>query len=102
MILFVNLFHKIAKIISSSFRKQEMQIVILFTSDIHGCIYPFDYARDHKTGSGLAKIAGRVEEYRRKYKNVILLDNGDSIQGSPLNYYYNYIDKESPYPVAAD
>ena len=31
----------------------------------------------------------------------MLIDNGDTIQGTPLVYYYNMIDKTTPYPMSA-
>ena len=80
--------------------KKRTEIVILFTSDVHGSIYPYDYILGKKTEWGLAKIATIVEQYRKTYKNLLLLDNGDFLQGSPLNYYFNYINRKMPYPLA--
>ncbi len=91
-----NFFRKI----SPSVRKRDFEIILLVTSDLHGNIYPYDYILDKEEDWGLAKIATRVEHYREKYENVILLDNGDFLQGSPLNYYYNFIDKRTSYPLA--
>ncbi len=80
--------------------ENRLEITLLVTTDLHGQIYPYDYISGQKKEWGLAKIATRVEQYRKKNEHVILLDNGDFLQGSPLNYYYNYIDKKSPYPLA--
>ena len=39
-----------------------------------------------------------VQKEREQYKeNLILLDNGDILQGQPTAYYYNYIDTVSPH-----
>lgn len=40
----------------------------------------------------LARISTLVNEQRATHKNVILLDNGDILQGQPSVYYYNFID----------
>ena len=61
-------------------------IKILSTTDIHGIIYPYGYA-DHKPMNyGLAKIKSLVDSLRDE--NTILIDNGDTIEGSPFTYYH--------------
>ena len=45
-------------------------------------------------GQGLAKVSTYVKGLRAATNsNVMLIDNGDTIQGTPLVYYYNMIDK---------
>ncbi|MEJ2635240.1 MAG: 5'-nucleotidase C-terminal domain-containing protein, partial [Calditrichia bacterium] len=61
---------------------------------------PYDYLSGADTDCGLARIATLVDKYREKYEHVILLDNGDFSQGSPLTYYFNFRDTRSPYPLA--
>uniref|UniRef100_A0A7V4NFY5 Calcineurin-like phosphoesterase domain-containing protein n=1 Tax=Fervidobacterium pennivorans TaxID=93466 RepID=A0A7V4NFY5_FERPE len=65
------------------------EIVILHTSDLHGYIYPVDYATNKPANYGLAKVASVIKEQRQKYGegNVIVIDTGDLIQGSPMEYY---------------
>lgn len=49
-----------------------------------------------ETGGSLARVHGYVKKLRKKYKNnLILLENGDILQGQPSAYYYNYIDTTS-------
>lgn len=62
----------------------------IHTSDVHGHL------------DALQGIEAHVNELRMKYgsANVILTDGGDCLQGSPLVYYHNYIDVESPHIVA--
>jgi len=65
----------------------DFTIRLLVTSDIHGYIYPTAY-RDHtEKNFGLAKIATIIKE-KRMTEKILLLDNGDLIQGSPLTYYH--------------
>lgn len=73
-------------------------LIFLYTADIHGKIYPYDYFLDQPADFGLAKIATLIREYRQKYDHVFLLDGGDMIQGTPLAYYYNRIDTLAPNP----
>ena len=45
---------------------------------------------------GLARIHSLVKQERETYgDNLILIDNGDILQGQPSVYYYNYIDTAS-------
>ncbi len=95
-----NLFEKLKTVFLPG-RKNRMEVVLLVTSDIHGAVYPYDYILGRRAEWGLTKIATLVKKYRQKYSRVILLDNGDFLQGSPLNYYYNFIDTKTPYPLCA-
>ena len=75
-------------------------ITILQTSDLHGYLMPWDYYTNEPAELGLAKIATLVERERAEHPHLILIDNGDTIQGSPLAHYYNKIDTQSPHPIA--
>ncbi|MBQ7471947.1 MAG: bifunctional metallophosphatase/5'-nucleotidase [Prevotella sp.] len=63
------------------------------TSDVHGCFFPYDFiTREQKQGS-MARVSSYVNRLRGQYgSNVILLENGDILQGQPTCYYYNYVD----------
>jgi 2',3'-cyclic-nucleotide 2'-phosphodiesterase / 3'-nucleotidase / 5'-nucleotidase len=74
-------------------------ITILATSDIHGNIFPWDYATAKPTNLGLAKISTYVNQIRASNPNTLLVDNGDTIQGTPLSYYYDKIDTKAEYPL---
>ncbi|WP_026505616.1 bifunctional metallophosphatase/5'-nucleotidase [Butyrivibrio sp. NC3005] len=70
---------------------------IVFTSDTHGNIFPIDYAVNKPINSGLLNIAGKVQ----KHENMLVLDGGDSLQGTPLVSYYLSHSKEYDFhPVA--
>lgn len=62
-------------------------LTLLATTDLHGNVYPFDYLRNAPADRGLAKIATLVKQIRAEQKNVLLLDCGDTIQGTQLAYY---------------
>src|SRR3982751_1710536 len=66
------------------------QITILSTTDLHGNILPVDYYTNKVDEErGLAKVATIVKQARRENPDLLLLDSGDTIQGTPLVYYHN-------------
>ncbi|MGG5317672.1 bifunctional metallophosphatase/5'-nucleotidase [Enterococcus sp. AZ072] len=65
-----------------------MKITFLETSDMHGYVYPTNYAGERDLAFGAAKAAMRLKELRSQAEGpVITIENGDFIQGSPLSYY---------------
>jgi len=71
---------------------------IYATTDLHGMLLPFDNTEGEATDHSLANLASVVESGGNE--NIILLDNGDILQGDPLAYYYNFIDTSAPHIVA--
>ncbi|WP_346534061.1 5'-nucleotidase C-terminal domain-containing protein [Micromonospora sp. DPT] len=71
-------------------------LTVLGTSDTHGNVYNWDYYRDAEYDDskhndvGVAKLATLVNQIRaeRKGKPTLVLDAGDTIQGTPLATYY--------------
>ena len=73
----------------------EVHLTLIETSDVHGNFFPYDFLAGGKPGSGsLARAATYIDSLRlaRGDDSVILLDNGDILQGQPTAYYYNFID----------
>ncbi len=63
-------------------------ITLVETSDLHGRIYPYDYAIDGEDmGAGLAKIATIVNQLRNENPALILMDNGDTVQDNYINLF---------------
>lgn len=59
----------------------EQTIRVAATSDVHGRIYPYDYAIDGKDDdAGLAKVSTVVNSLRAENPNMILMDDGDTVQ----------------------
>lgn len=82
-------------------REKEVRLKIVQTSDIHGNFYPYDFILQRDAAGSLARVHAFVQKHRETYKdNLILLDNGDILQGQPTAYYYNYIDTISPHVAA--
>jgi len=80
---------------------QTVNIKIIETSDVHGALLPYDLTNDTQTTSSLAQVHSYVISQRlQQDQEVILLDNGDLIQGDPMSYYYNFEDTTSTHVFA--
>jgi len=82
---------------------QSIKIKLIETSDVHGAIMPFDLIGDSSTAASLSQVHTYANfERRLAGQEVILLDNGDILQGDPLVYFYNYelVDKPHIYSQA--
>lgn len=80
----------------SSPSERVVKLKLIETSDVHGNYFSCDFVHSGGGRGGLARVAHFVEELRTEYAdNLLLLDNGDVIQGQPTAYYYNYIDTSS-------
>src|SRR5215203_628532 len=75
-------------LVGRSFAPDRVQITILSTTDLHGNINPIDYYTNKADNRGLAKIATLIKRIRKEQPNVILIDSGDTIQGSPLESFH--------------
>ncbi|QNN53505.1 bifunctional metallophosphatase/5'-nucleotidase [Nocardioides mesophilus] len=76
------------------------RVTVLGTTDLHGNVFNWDYFKnteydDSKHNDiGLAKIATLVKAIRedRGVSSTLMIDAGDTIQGTPLAYYYAKVD----------
>ena len=83
-------------------KNKTVTLHILETSDVHGCFFPYDFIERKPMKGTLARVSTYVNQLRQKHgANVILLDNGDILQGQPTCYYCNYVKPEIP-NVAAE
>jgi 2',3'-cyclic-nucleotide 2'-phosphodiesterase/3'-nucleotidase len=81
-------------------RSTTYRLTVMGTTDTHGNVFNWDYFKDLEYDDsahndiGLAKIATLVSAVRaeRGADNTLLLDAGDTIQGTPLAYYYAKVD----------
>lgn len=75
----------------SAFAKQKtISLKIIETSDVHGSFFPYDFANRQPRQGSMARVSSYVNR-QRKAGNLILLDNGDILQGQPTSYFYNYV-----------
>ena len=71
----------------------EKTVQIYYTSDTHGHIIPVNYAANCPEKTGLLNLADQME----KDGNTLVLDGGDSLQGTPLTQYY--LENRGRWPV---
>jgi 2',3'-cyclic-nucleotide 2'-phosphodiesterase/3'-nucleotidase len=79
-----------------------VRIKIIATGDVHGAIFPYDFIENEPLSTSLAQVYTYIKEQRAvQSQDVVLLDNGDFLQGQPVVYYSNYEDYEGTH-ICAD
>lgn len=71
-------------------------LTVMGTTDLHGNVFNWDYFKDTEyaddagNAKGLARVSTLINEVREEKgrRNTLLLDAGDTIQGTPLTYYF--------------
>ncbi|WP_057491479.1 bifunctional 2',3'-cyclic-nucleotide 2'-phosphodiesterase/3'-nucleotidase [Streptococcus orisasini] len=67
---------------------QTVDMRILSTTDLHTNLVNYDYYQDKASQTvGLAKTAVLIEKARKENSNIVLVDSGDTIQGTPFGTY---------------
>jgi len=88
--------------LSAMAQTKTVRLRVAGTSDVHGSFFPYDFINRRETAGSMARVCTYVNGLRKVYgDNVILLDNGDILQGQPTCYYCNYIRPDMP-NVAAE
>ena len=77
-------------------------VTVLATTDLHGNLLPVDYVTGGTAPRGLARIATLIRAVRAENPNTILLDCGDTIQGTPLESVYQKASRAGSPPAAGD
>jgi 2',3'-cyclic-nucleotide 2'-phosphodiesterase/3'-nucleotidase len=80
--------------------RKRVRLSVLGTTDLHGNVFNWDYYKNAEFDNsahddiGIAKVATLIEAVRanRHGEPMLTLDAGDTIQGTPLAYYYAKID----------
>ena len=92
-ILFISL---IMSVCSTNAKKPKtVTLKFIETTDVHGMFFPTNYTTGKAVGGSMARVSSYVKSQRTTYgNNLILLDNGDILQGQPTNYYWNFIDTQ--------
>lgn len=88
--------------IASSVFAKDIHFKFILTTDVHGNYFPYDFINQKEWQGSLARVHQFVETQRAKLgDHVILIDNGDILQGQPTAYYSNFIDTTSIHICAA-
>lgn len=82
---------------------KEVKFSLLETTDVHGNYLPYNFITGEEGTGSMARVYTYVKQLRQTEgkDHVVLLDNGDILQGQPIAYYYNYIDTKSPHLCSA-
>jgi 2',3'-cyclic-nucleotide 2'-phosphodiesterase/3'-nucleotidase len=81
-------------------RAKRYAFTVMGTTDLHGNVFNWDYFTDAEFDDkahndiGLAKVSTLVNQVRAEKgrRNTLLIDAGDTIQGTQLSYYYAKVD----------
>lgn len=72
--------------------QRTVKLRVVETSDVHGMFFPVDYTTGKSVFGSMARVSSYVKRKRVEYgDNLILLDNGDILQGQPTNYFWNFV-----------
>ncbi len=72
---------------------QRLELRFIETSDVHGCFFPVDLVTGEPRMGSMARVSSFVKQLRQQYGDrLIVLDNGDILQGQPVSYFSNYLD----------
>lgn len=98
---------------ASSGSDSSLDLTVLGTADVHGYVRNWDYFRNahyedgHGSEVGFAKLSALIDRLRaeRGRDRTLLLDAGDTIQGTPLTQYYAKVEPitktGAKHPIAA-
>lgn len=74
-------------------KAEEGDLTILFTTDVHGMVLPYNFLTNSEASVSMAQVYTCIEELKSNNENYILLDAGDLGEGQPSTYYYNFVEK---------
>ena len=78
--------------IASYATEKTVSLRFIETSDVHGSFFPYDFTNRKPRQGSMARVSSYVKQLRKQYgNNIVLLDNGDILQGQPTSYFYNYV-----------
>ena len=65
---------------------------VIETSDVHGHFFPHDFMENRPLTGTLSRASTYINQQRQKYGDrLLLIDNGDILQGQPCVYWSNYV-----------
>ena len=65
---------------------------VIETSDVHGHFFPWDFMENRPLKGTLTRANSYINRERGKFgDNLLLIDNGDILQGQPCVYWSNFV-----------
>ena len=69
-----------------------VMLKVIETSDVHGHFFPWDFMESRPLKGTLTRANSYINRERQKYgDNLLLIDNGDILQGQPCVYWSNFV-----------
>ena len=69
-----------------------VRLKVIETSDVHGHFFPWDFMENKPIKGTLTRASTYINRQRQQYgDNLLLIDNGDILQGQPCVYWTNYV-----------
>ncbi len=77
-----------------------VRLVVVATTDVHGYVTEWDYLQNAAWPGGLTRAATAIDSLRERYPGqVVLVDAGDALSGSPLAAYFGRATSRDQHPV---
>lgn len=74
-----------------------VRLKVIETSDVHGHFFPWDFMEGKPIKGTLARANTYINRQRQEFgKRLLLIDNGDILQGQPCIYWSNYVMPDAP------
>ena len=69
-----------------------VRLKVIETSDVHGYFFPWDFMENRPIKGSLTRANTYINKQRQQYgSNLLLIDNGDILQGQPCSYWSNFV-----------
>lgn len=99
-VAFIMMFGIIITPISSLAEGENVKLTIIGTTDLHANIYNYSYEDNKEVDNlGIAKVYTVIQSIRAENPNTLLIDNGDTIQGTMLSDDLYNLNLDSKHPV---
>ena len=87
--------------IRQAMSSETKHLKIIFTTDVHGNYFPYDFRHGHWGKGSLQRVHAFVAKVVQESPgNTLLIDGGDMLQGEPTAYYFNSHCENSRHQVA--
>ena len=73
-------------------KTKTIELKVIETSDVHGHFFPYDFMEKKPLKGTLSRANSYIKKQRERYgDHLLLIDNGDILQGQPCVYWSNYV-----------
>lgn len=73
-------------------KTKTIELKVIETSDVHGHFFPYDFMEKKPLKGTLSRANSYIKKQREHYgDHLLLIDNGDILQGQPCVYWSNYV-----------